>query len=155
MDRKILAGALITYLLLTLSTTGAYILEVKGYRLGANLSVSTNEPPTLLQSSKIIVKPEDTKVGDKIGVITARDKDGPRELEFFVQSGGKLVNLSKPTGSSKTGRAVNILLATPLDRDWVILSLFSFFVFFLLLFFQHLCFYAIFFCLFCFFFLLL
>ena len=26
-------------------------------------TVSTNEPPILLQSSKIIVKPEDTKVG--------------------------------------------------------------------------------------------
>lgn len=81
-------------------------------------AVSTNEPPILLQSSKIIVKPEDTKVGDKIGVISAKDSDGPRELEFFVQTGDKLVNLSRPTGSSSSGRSVNIILVSPLDRDW-------------------------------------
>lgn len=60
-------------------------------------------------------------------MISAKDSDGPRELEFFVQTGDKLVNLSRPTGSSSSGRSVNIILVSPLDRDWV--SIFLFFPF--------------------------
>lgn len=80
---------------------------------------ATNNPPSLLNFERYIFVKEDFPINGSLGILSARDLDGPMEIKFTIKDEvtRSLVRLSEHFGESTVNRSVEIILKKQLDRD--------------------------------------
>ncbi|XP_078320025.1 cadherin-23-like isoform X2 [Crassostrea virginica] len=93
------------------------VLAILGF-LSTGLN-ATNNPPSLLNFNRYIFVKEDFPINGTLGVLSARDLDGPSEIKFTIKDEvtRSLVRLSEHFGQSTVNRSVEIILNKQLDRD--------------------------------------
>lgn len=80
---------------------------------------ATNNPPSLLNFNRYIFVREDFPINGSLGILSAKDLDGPMEIKFTIKDEvtRSLVRLSEHFGESTVNRSVEIILKKQLDRD--------------------------------------
>ncbi|XP_052266459.1 cadherin-23-like isoform X2 [Dreissena polymorpha] len=95
--------------------------EVVLLQLAVWHTVTGSESPMFVNVVSFKAVSEDTPVNTTLFTLNATDQDGPEQLLFTIPTTHPsylIVWLNNVRGDSKTGRMVDVLLKSPLDRDF-------------------------------------